>query len=221
VSVPTVDRPFGATLSGIDGSTADDVWAVGSAERPQWVGFIEHWDGHKWRVVASPRSTFNAVAAVSGSDVWAAGTSFSPSPNRLTAHWNGTTWTPVKDTALSGWETYANGMSASGPRNVWIVGQEAAGPFVERFDGRSWTRLKVPYAHWKANYMNQVNSYFEGVAAIAPTDVWAVGTFGIEHYDGRRWKLVSRNSSFWAISAATPKDLWALGGNTVSRYTCA
>jgi hypothetical protein len=222
----TFDRPFGATLNGIDGVAADDVWAVGTADRPQGteVGLIEHWNGEEWRVVSSPLGPYYAVAALSESDVWAVGGRFStsPNPNRLTAHWNGKTWITVKDTALPDRDTNGNGVSASGPRNVWIVGQEAAAPFVERFNGRSWVRVKVvPYAHWQANYENQYDGYFEGVAVIAPTDVWAVGTFGIEHYDGRRWTLISRNKSFLAISAATPTDLWAVGGNTVWRHTCA
>jgi hypothetical protein len=221
VSAPTVNTRFGASLRGIDGSAANDVWAVGSARREQWVGYTIHWDGQRWRVVPSPRSTFNAVAALASYFVWAAGTSFTPSPNLPTANWDGQAWRLVKDAARSGAETYLNDVSASGPTNVWIVGQEAAGPFVERFNGRGFVRLDPPNGHWAANYSNQENSYFEGVAAITPTNVWAVGTFGIEHYDGRQLTLVSRNNSFWAIAAATPTDLWAVGGYTVWRYTCA
>jgi hypothetical protein len=187
-----------------------------------WVGLIENWDGKQWRIVPSPRSTYHTVTAVSRSDVWAAGmANGSFSPNLPVARWDGQSWELVPDTAETGWETYANASSASGPTNVWIVGQEAAGPFVERFDGSRFARVAVPHAHWKSNYDNGENSYFDGVVAISPRNVWAVGTFGIEHYDGRSWQLSSRDGSYSAITAASPRDIWAVGSTFNGRISTA
>ena len=220
VSVPDVKKPYGAIFYAVAGAAPDDVWAVGLQDSGDWVGFTEHWDGSTWKVVASPRASYNALATISPKNAWAAGTSVRPTPNLPTARWNGRSWRIFKDTARAGWETYANAISASSRANVWIVGQEASGPFVERFNGRRFTRVPIPFAHWKANYRRQVNSYFEGVAAISPTNVWAVGTFGIEHFDGRSWTLVSRRRVFSAINALAPTNMWALGSGTVSHYTC-
>jgi len=221
VSGPSVNTPFGAYLDGVAGAAADDLWSVGMARYgDDWAGLIEHWDGKQWRIVPSPTSTYHTVTAVSRSDVWAAGmANASFSPNLPVARWDGQSWELVADTAQKGWETYANASSASGPTNVWIVGQEAAGPFVERFDGSRFARVPIPYAHWKSNYDNEENSYLDGVAAISPRDVWAVGTFGIEHYDGRSWHLSSRDG-YAAIAAASPTDIWAVGGARVLHYRC-
>src|SRR5262245_53827226 len=110
---------------------------------------------------------------------------------------------------------------APGWNRTRIVGQEAAGPFVERFNGRRSIRVPVPFPHFKWNYDRGNNSYFEGVAAISRSDVWAVGTFGIEHYHGKRWHLWSRNTSFNAIDAASSTDVWAVGGAGVHHYSCS
>src|SRR5205085_2738007 len=57
------------------------------------------------------------------------------------------------------------------------------------------------------------------VAAISPTDVWAVGRSGsrplIEHWDGTRWSQVPDGSShgYWlvGVAAVSPRDVWAVG----------
>jgi hypothetical protein len=61
-----------------------------------------------------------------------------------------------------------------------------------------------------------------GVAALAPGDVWAVGSTSepagplILHYDGDRWRPHTdirgkEISQFKAISAIAPDDIWAVG----------
>jgi hypothetical protein len=186
-----------------------------------WVGLIEHWNGTTWKIVASPgQASYNTVTALSGSDAWAAGTAGSSRLYMLAAHWSGRSWTLVKDTSDPDYETHANGSSASDPRDVWIVGQEAAGPLVERFDGHRFVRVSVPYDLWKSHYANEEPSHLYGVAAISPRSVWAVGTFGIVHYDGRNWKVVVRDELCLAITARAPTDIWAVGGQ-VYHYTCS
>jgi hypothetical protein len=68
---------------------------------------------------------------------------------------------------------------------------------------------------------------FNGVAALAPNDVWAVGgydLFGIEgpkqlisHWNGMSWSLANTpplppGNELEAISAFSPSDVWAVGG---------
>ena len=145
VPAPTVDAEFGGALYAVAGAAVDDIWAVGQVSAPDgdgWVGLIEHWDGHEWRIVASPNRPYRTVAAVSSDDVWAAGPRPEPS-GRLTAHRDGRSWKLVEDAVRPGWWTDANAASASGPKNVWIVSQEAAGPFGEWFARSRITRGRL------------------------------------------------------------------------------
>src|SRR5436190_2384747 len=74
--------------------------------------------------------------------------------------------------------------------------------------------------------MNADRNLLTGVAAIAPNDVWAVGTFvngGVvyqtlaEHWDGSAWSVVptpnvgSGNNLFNAVFAIGTADVWAVG----------
>jgi hypothetical protein len=44
-----------SSLLGVVVRSADEAWAVGEAEKPGPVGpFIEHWDGHRWRLMPVP-----------------------------------------------------------------------------------------------------------------------------------------------------------------------
>jgi hypothetical protein len=175
VAVPDVKTGFGIEVYAIAGSARDDIWLAGIAnvrDSAGWVGLIEHFDGRKWQVVPSPPSEVFTLTAVAPRNVWAAG-SAAPTyrPNRPVAHWNGLSWRLVKDAALDGWVTTAQASSASGASNIWIVGDQAAGPFVERFDGRRFTRVPLPERDWMANYNSQQDSFLTGVAAVSPRDV--------------------------------------------------
>jgi hypothetical protein len=69
-----------------------------------------------------------------------------------------------------------------------------------------------------------------GVAALSPADVWAVGNAStssgsqpalIEHWNGRAWKGVTvnpgrgaRSSTLYGVSVVSAKDVWAVGYST-------
>jgi hypothetical protein len=80
--------------------------------------------------------------------------------------------------------------------------------------------VPIPQSHWIANYRNRVNSSLDGVAAISPSDVWAVGNFGIEHYNGQRWQRRTLRGAYLDITAVTPAELWAVGGAKILHRTC-
>lgn len=69
---------------------------------------------------------------------------------------------------------------------------------------------------------NGAGSELEGVAAISPTDAWAVGhSFPsnvatlAEHWDGTAWTVVPGPnvtvSQFHAVAAVSPSEVWAVG----------
>jgi len=76
----------------------------------------------------------------------------------------------------------------------------------------------------------------EGIAAISPRDVWAVGgidaksaapgrtgsSFGlVEHYNGKNWCLIDTRGwpySYWGVTATSAGDVWVFGGPTFEHW---
>lgn len=133
-------------------------------------------------------------------------------------------WTVVKSADGPSTNSQLNGVSASAADSVWAVGgyQSANdGPFrtlTERWDGNAWTFVR------SANDGAEDTLY--GVAAISPTDVWAVGYFMaqltspetalIEHWNGKKWSVVpsplpGQLSWLFGSAAVSANDVWAAG----------
>lgn len=95
-------------------------------------------------------------------------------------------------------------MDASGPDDVWMVGERVVGsfPFWEyhnyaaRFDGSAWIETAVPSLD-PDGYHNELS----GVVAISPDEVYAAGTtkwggaqeLQVFRWDGSEWTLFARN----------------------------
>jgi hypothetical protein len=110
------------------------------------------------------------------------------------------------------------GASAVTGSDAWAVGATDDGrTLVEHFDGASWAVVPSPNVG--------AGDVLTDVAAIAPSDVWAVGSAGatgdattlIEHYDGAVWSIVpspnagSGDNALSGVFASAPGDLWAVG----------
>jgi len=115
------------------------------------------------------------------------------------------------------------GVSASAANNVWAVGSYASvnGPFktlTERWNGSAWSFV--------ASANLGAEDALGGVAAISPTDVWAVGDFMpqltspqtafIEHWNGHKWSVVpspspGQLSGLSSVRAVSANDVWAVG----------
>src|SRR3989442_2162400 len=87
---------------------------------------------------------------------------------------------------------------AASPTDAWAVGNahNAAGigmPLVEKWDGTSWSAVKVPSVSPKENFLY-------AISGSSSSDVWAVGNqydTGLsqwkplaEHWDGTSWSVV-------------------------------
>jgi Tol biopolymer transport system component len=155
------------------------------------------------------RSARSATAvSLSPSDAWTV---------RLTggeaAHWDGASWTgppaPV---------TRAGAVDARTANDVWVVGRDASA----HFDGVAWTTVPI------ARVAGATRVDLAAVEAIAPDDVWAVGTSFeglvpspvIEHWDGASWTIVTSPSpasvggakgELFAVRALGGRDVWAAG----------
>jgi hypothetical protein len=218
----------GGELQAVAADTPDDAWAVGgpsnfqAGARPTAV--IEHWDGTRWAIVASPPvpGVLQSVAIAAPDSVWAVGElgasgrgNFSGSGGRgqaLAEHWNGTEWIRVRFRGLR----TLSAAAATSARDVWMVGADSSGAAVVlHWDGERWTRIRRPDAE------------LLGVAALSPTDVWAVGDtsagrFLEMHWDGKHWSSYSQlapnggygpdeSPEITSVDASGSRDVWAAG----------
>jgi len=184
-------------LFAVTGESAHDLWAVGmSGLYPDEAPLIlRRGADPRWRVVpndcSSPQTLgykgLNAVFSIASNDVWAAG-------DAALCHWDGQDWSVVPSPQPR--PEYLEiaypllDLSGTGPNDVWAVGARiidngqylAWSTLIEHWDGTGWTAFYLP------------GEFMSGVAAVAPDDVWAVGTDGalplILHYDGGSWSVV-------------------------------
>ncbi|HYO49240.1 MAG TPA: S-layer homology domain-containing protein, partial [Chloroflexia bacterium] len=223
-------------LYAIEAIAPNDVWAVG-----QWRnGFVDpfqtlfmHWDGTAWSQVtgANPGSASNQLYDVSGSsadDVWASGLMYDGSQTSpLVEHWDGAQWSAVSVPQVGTGVNWINAVEAIAPNDAWAVGYY--------FD-TGVSRFKTLTLHWNGTQwgliaspnMGDYDHTLEGVVALAPDDVWAVGSYGtnctdfcqftlVMHWDGTAWSIVSSgnvptgNNFLEAVDAASTNDLWAVG----------
>lgn len=91
-----------ASLSGIAGSSAKDIWAAGFLGINKTQTFntlIEHWNGTAWSTVSSPNpgsgnDQLTGVAAISTTNAWVVGNDLNDGTT-LIEQWNGTAWSVV------------------------------------------------------------------------------------------------------------------------------
>jgi len=133
-----------------------------------------------WRIIPSPNppspptSGLVAVSALTPADAWAVGGTYTGCCRwrPLIEHWDGATWHIVSSPGT----TSLQGVAALSPRDVWAVGSgletyaPVNGPtLIEHWNGTQWSI--VPSPNPSAN-----DNSLASVAALAPNDVWAVGT---------------------------------------------
>src|SRR6266540_1494591 len=225
-----------SVLHSVSGTSANDVWAVGSTHDGNFPGrtLIEHWDGTRWSIVPSPSpdNQFNelrGVAAISANDIWAVG-SVGGAP--LALHWNGSAWSVIPVNGDGGLSSeWLTGVSGAAGNDVWAVGQgrgfytNQTFATIRHWDGTRWTE-KVCRAHSASNPPwdyegGGPDAYFTGVSAAASNDVWAVGVGGsgpvILHWDGLAWTAVTHPRAFpnaaslRAVATSSGGGAWSVG----------
>jgi hypothetical protein len=222
-------------LTGVTALASNDVWAVG-----QGVGahhsdaLVEHWDGSSWSVVSSPAFTgvpVDGISADASNDIWAFGLASTffggPFNGPAALHFDGTSWTAIPmQTQVGPGDRLSWGLTALSPTDVWAVGSafdayEHPRAAIAHWDGASWQDVPSPV-------VTGVNmSQLASVAAISPTDIWAVGESGdegsltfftlTEHWDGTSWSIIpspnplgNRNELF-AVTALSDGTVAAVG----------
>jgi hypothetical protein len=193
--------------------------AVGTRCTPKWVTVSD--------ALGARRDTSrDAIEAVAARDVWTVGVS---EGRPFAEHWDGVVWT-VASSAGAGGRGSLFAVASDSSTDVWAVGTRR-GPgstarnrtLVERWDGTKWTIIPSPNGPFR-------NSDLTGVTAIAPDDVWAVGSTWdpdpvgqvqelhrsrplILHWDGTRWSVTVQyiRGGLSAIASVGQKEVWATG----------
>jgi hypothetical protein len=110
-------------------------------------------------------------------------------------------------------------VSADSENDIW-----AAGNFVSmRFDGRAWTAFPLVVSQGQGEFEATMNA----VAAVSPTNVWAVGDTlenitppgngdfvgVIERFDGRQWSVFQTlpGVELLAVKAVSARNIYAVG----------
>lgn len=199
------------SLGPVAGSSPNDIWAFGDflpsnpvANVDATLSFAEHWNGTRWTVVQTPNAgvNFNSfyAAAATGGWAWGVGEYLNNAyqDRALIEVWNGSGWR-IADTPQPGsMRDMLFGASALSPKDVWVVGDQegANGIFetlVEHWDGTAWSVVPSPDPGIAGNHLYAVD-------AVSADNIWAVGQeltgkvpdVGlVEHWDGRRWSVVS------------------------------
>src|ERR1019366_317559 len=228
-------RPFGAVsisvgvVLALGGSLSVFVSPVHAADTTQ-IG----WTTVPAETVSGQNFILNSVAAPTMGAVWVAGYHWEVVGGAiefrtLAEHFNGKRFvivpTPDRETAPA--VDFLDGISGTSTSDVWAVGSSNAPgapdqTLVEHWDGATWSIVTSPDP-------GNADNILQGVAALGPTDVWAVGaaqttaTFYQRpmaiHWNGATWAAMSLpeptgctgHSYLTAVSAITHGDVWATG----------
>jgi hypothetical protein len=230
------NRSGSTELEDVAAISGKNVWAVGyfvpkGSGHPKTL--TEHYDGSKWKVVASPSphpdDVLFGVAALSASDVWAVGEDGNPGRKTLIEHWNGSKWIVVPGASLQNGGGLRD-VTAIAKTNVIAVGHNGTvgtdHALVEQWDGATWSSVPTP--------ATGQGTELYGVSARGPNAVWAAGVQSgsaaiqtlTERDVGSGWEVVpspnpsgaSHVNELWDVSALSSEAAWAVGDQENSGF---
>jgi len=190
VQSPNANNIFNAIYS-LSATGPHDIWASGVFAPSQsnlriHQTLIEHYNGTKWSIVASPNknafsNNTNAIAAITSTAALATGDYYDGTTFRTLAEgWNGSAWTIQPSPNQGTKENDIFGMAAHSVGSAIAVGQfvptRYSSTYAMQWNGTAWS-LTTPLN------VGPYDSFFNGAAAIPGTkDYWAVGgTDNIDH----------------------------------------
>lgn len=216
-------------LYGVDAVNSSDAWSVGYTNvKHDTSALIAHYDGTgtQWSQATVPafaNSVLYDVSGTSPSDVWAVGNYNQydgTGQHTLVLHYDGSSWTQVPSPDPDGTTPSLKRVSADSASDAWALGTYSAGN-----PGQGGNTVHSVLLHWNGSAWTQVASpsrYLQGISAISPSDVWAVGTSGgqtdTEHWNGSSWTRVpspnpggATGNILLGVSARATGDVWAVG----------
>ncbi|MGH7526872.1 MAG: hypothetical protein ACREMX_09225 [Gemmatimonadales bacterium] len=209
-------------LTGVWGSSASDVFAVGESLEEVESGIL-HYDGQAWsEQLGSADLVLRAVWGASATDVYAVGWQFDLGVGAI-LHYDGSQWQtvegPVFDSGDEPSQAFYSSVSGSSASDVFLVGSVATEvdpeqAVIAHYDGAAWSLMDVPSPQFLA---------LTDVSAGSAGDVYAVGTLPapddegatalVVRYDGARWRevLSQEGVDLEAIWAGPNGEAFAVG----------
>lgn len=227
LSLPNFGYP-GVGIRDIKAISDTELWAIGNAGDGS--GYITPivflWNGIEWQDFSPPigeSARFMGLDVVASNDIWVVGDAGCNNYNEcvqvgsLVLHWDGSNWNRLTNTPRGAMLT----VQAQGNGKIWTGGRSDLA-LLDYWNGTSWTESS-------ANIVGESSNSLNGIAAISPTDIWAVGNYFrakhvggsinrslAQHWNGTNWTIVPTannptNSQLNAISAISTNDIWAVG----------
>lgn len=243
----SVPAPTGSSLSSLAALSPNDIWAVGhtdygsgvvnSSPQPSHT-LIEHWNGARWSLVASPdllpgtRNDLQSITPITPNDAWAVGgandglskSGYTSGASPLLEHWDGTRWQVVALPTIQ--NAGLNSAVALNANDVWAVGNSSVNdgndalPLLIHWDGQSWSQVAA----------QNVNGGGLGrllkITADASHHLWTLGfdQSGLPlllSLNNGTWvslpvppnatDTATFYNQFWSISATSSQDIWLAG----------
>jgi len=224
-------------LVAIDGSSANDIWAV------QADGTLLRWNGTMWQAINAP-VLVRHLDVRSATSVWLVG----PNPGMTAAtvaHFDGTMFTTYSDSSTSS-DVYTS-VLAIADNDVWVAGPLG---LVRHYDGHDWidsvsrvtTDSTTSFVEMKRFGDVVIGAAFNGFVHryrgqyvgrnqlptnVALVSLWSSGpndTFvgdqrsSVYRYDGSDWTRYTLDTttitSFGALWGSGPNDVWVVGSGT-------
>jgi subtilase family serine protease len=183
-----------------------------------------------WQIVpslneGSSNNYLYGVTEISSTNAWAVGYYGYNQQQTQIQHWDGNQWRVVASPNGSS-NNLLYGVSGDSANDVWAVGySNGYQALIEHWDGTQWSIIPNP-----AGEGSNVTGALYSVAAISPTDAWAVGNYyntGVntyqtlaEHWNGSQWSIVPSpnpvpTAAGWNqlsyVKAISSTDVWAVG----------
>src|ERR1700726_1313658 len=131
----------GDSLYSISAVSASNLWAVGEYATTESSGtivgrtLIEHWNGFKWRSIASPNNgsghnALNSVTAISATNIWAVGEYLNTNTGTyqtLIEHWNGSRWSIIPSPNPGTNNHFLHSVAAASANDIWAIGEYSTG----------------------------------------------------------------------------------------------
>ena len=188
VSGPVPDDPR-AQFSGVWGTSPEDVFLAGWGSRSETgAALVGHFDGQAWSRMSipglDPDAQFLDLSGTSRNDVWAVGW------QRLRgcetcwdaiatiAHFDGSGWTKTFQTSFMSFIA----IWAVSPNDAWVVGLDDGGQaLLFHYNGAGWSEDEAVTYNQPA---------LRDVWASSSSDVFAVGSDVLLHFDGTSWNTI-------------------------------
>ena len=204
------------SLGGIWGFASSDVYAVGQGSWPYYAPVMLHYDGIRWSEMPPPvsgSSFLRGIWGVGPRNLFVGGSNSAEGRgSEFLARFDGSGWSisGLPDFGVHGSFSEVAGTSGS---DVWAIGARESYPNSDWDDG-----MIVHYDGTGLTHQyGKRHDRYAGIWAIAPDDVWVVGTHAdplgdyyaiVLHYDGSAW---SRSE----LPSSGLRDVWGSSSNDV------